>query len=165
MAAIYTDIGAFIGAANAVLAEVITSGAGNDGVVVDGPDIDRNAFSDRGMSASFLIGVVSVLDDGETCIIESQIQDSDDGITYADYDGSIAGAGTHPTTTLTGGTGGSTETVCHKHDIDLRTARRYIHIQTELTLSRGATDTAAYGGVVVIGGQQELPGTGVEAST
>jgi hypothetical protein len=163
MTAIYTDVGAFIGAANAVLAEVITSGAGNDGVEVDGPTIDRNAFSDRGMSASFIVGVTAVLDATETCIIESQIQDSADGSAWADYDGSVAGAGTHPTTTLTGGAGGSTERVAHKHDIDLRTARQYIRVQTELTLSRGATDTAAYGGVVVVGGQQELPGTGVEA--
>jgi hypothetical protein len=162
MTAIYTDIGALIGADCAVVAEVITAGAGNDGVEVDGPDIDRLGWSDRGMSASFLIPFYASMATTETLIVSTQIQDSADGITYADYNGSVAGAGTKAVT-FGGAAGAQTIWACHKHDIDLRMARRYLRVQTTLTLSAAAADTVAYGGAVVVGGQQELPGTGEEA--
>ncbi len=164
MTAIYTDVGAFVGADCAVLAEGPTefiSGAPNDATQVDGPDIDRDVWSDRGMSASFLIPFNAIMATTETCTIETQIQDSADGITYLDFDGPVAGSGTL-TVVYGGATGAQDIIACHKHDINIRMARRYLRVQTTITLSRGATDTCAYGGVCLVGGQQELPGTGEE---
>jgi len=159
-----TDIGAFIGADCAVVPEEITAGAGNDGVEVDGPDINRAQWSDRGMSGSFVIPFYADMAATETLIVATQIQDSADGITFADFDGPVAGSGTKATTF--GGVNAAQDIyAAHKHDIDIRMARQYLRVQTLLTLSAGAVDTVAYGGAFLVGGQQELPGTGREADT
>jgi hypothetical protein len=162
MTAIFTDVGAFIGADCAVVAEVITAGAGNDGVEVDGPTIDRFGFSDRGMSGSFVIPFKTVMATLETLTVATQIQDSANGSSWADFNGPVALSGAK-STVFGGLAGAQTLYKCHKHDIDLRMARRYLRVQTTLTLSAVGVDTVAYGGALLVGGQQQLPGTGDEA--
>lgn len=162
MASIYTDIGAFIGADCAVVPEVITAAAGNDGVEVDGPDINRDQWSDRGQSASFIISFYADMAATETLTVDTQIQDSADGVAWTDFDGPVALSGTAQT--VFGGENAAQDIyACHKHDIDIKMARQYLRVQTTLDLSAAGVDTVAYGGCIIVGGQQELPGTGREA--
>jgi hypothetical protein len=165
MAGIYTDVGAFIGADCAMVGVSLTAGVSPaDGTEVDGPDINRDQWSDRGQSASFIFPFYADMASGEDLTISTQIQDSADGITYADYDGRISGAGTKET--VFGGVAAAQDIyACHKHDIDIGLARQYLRVQTTVTLSASGTDTCGIGGVIVVGGQQELPGTGREADT
>jgi len=165
MAAIYTDIGAMVGADCCMVGISLTAGvAPADGTEVNGPTINRDQWSDRGQSATFVLGFYADMAATETLTVATQVQDSADGTNYTDYDGRISGAGT--ASTVFGGVNAAQDIyACHKHDIDIGLARQYLRIQHTVTLSASGTDTCGIGGAIVVGGQQELPGTGREADT
>lgn len=138
---------------------LITAGAGNDGVEVDGIDLDRFGatplagevrLSDRGNSAAVVVAYSTVLASGETLTIAVQLQDGPDGSAWTDFGDAQSDVITDPTT-------GATYTGTMKFRFtDFHLADRFVRAQITATLSAGATDTAIYSAVLVVGNLQEL---------
>lgn len=138
----------------ALIPALITAGAGNDGVEVDGASIQRTGLSGGpGNSAKFLIPYSTTLADTETLTVAANIQDSPAGSSWTDFGTAFASAVLHTSS------GGSTHTGVVELDVDLTAADDYIRIQVTATLSASGTDTVSLGAVAVIGGQQEQPVT------
>ncbi len=149
------DIGAFVTGALGLTPAVITAGAGDDGVEVDGPAVDRLALGRHYLSAKLIVAFEAVLAEGETLSIAANAQDdsqSDFAGTPADYGDAFANA-----VVATGGTGGSTERGTVELPIDLSSARQFIRVQATADLSAVGTDTVAIAAIWVFGGADELP--------
>lgn len=148
------DLGAQIESKHALIIPTITSGAGSDGVEVNGEIIDRQ----NALSASFVVLAKATLDADETAILQLTLQEDDDsaGGTMADVAADLQpeGAAASSVLTLTGGVGGTTEEGVYQFDVDLSSLKRYVRIQVEVTLSRGATDTGTAAVACVLGGRE-----------
>lgn len=153
MGAFARDIGALFDIGVAEVVPTITSGAGADGVEQNGLVIDRQ----DALSAVFALLLEATLDEDETAIAQLTLQEGDesDGSDMADVAAALQpeGAAASSVLTLTGGSGGSTETGAYKFDVDLSSLKRYVRVQVELTLSRGATDTGTVAIAYILGGR------------
>ena len=140
------NIDSYVIGYNSLTPEVITAGAGNDGVELDGNGFDRDTLIGDGLSASiFALATINV-SGTDTVTTHLQVQDSDDGSSWADYGPAITDSvfsvdGTHLV----------------QEPINLAGARAHIRVQYTFTLSAGATDTAAVAAVVMMSGFPELP--------
>ena len=121
-AALQHDIGAQLKAALALIPAVITAGAGNDGVEVNGPSIDRFQFGNtRFLSGKLVIAWSAVLAQAATLTLAANLQDDTvTGFTGtpADYGSALASA-----VVATGPTGGGTVQGVSVIDVDLAGAR------------------------------------------
>lgn len=130
--------------------DAVAGGTGDEDEV-DGITIDKSALPSRALSASFVIGATATLAQTKTLVVTANLQDSADGSNWDDL--------TSPATilTLTGATGGSTETGTGRIGVDLTKARQYVRIQATPDLNATGTDTATIFGLAIFGGFQELP--------
>ncbi len=167
------NIGAQIGMeALALIPQVITAGAGDDGVEVDGDGVDR--FGDGTidlptlhpedgapphLSCALVLGWQATLGAADTLTLAANLQD-DTELAFGDTPADIGSATEDQLVAVvvaTGGSGGTIENGATKLNVDLSSERRFIRAQVTATLSAGATDTVALGGVFVFGGGYELP--------
>ena len=154
MALVARDIGAFIKGELALTPAVITAGAGNDGVEVNGPGVDRLGGRHY-LSAKLIIAWDAVLASAQTLSITANLQDDTalafDG-TPADYGDAFPLAVVADQAVDGGSPSGTTEL-----RFDLSSARKFVRAQVTATLSAGATDTVAIAAVLVLGGADEEP--------
>lgn len=134
----------------AIASTSATAGGSGDNAEVNGATLDVQAIAGKPNSVCFLVAATSTLAATKTLKITANLQDSADGTNFTDI--------TDPAVilTLTGATGGSTETGAAKLGFDLTKARRYVRIQATPDLNATGTDTAVMTGVAVFGGFQEL---------
>lgn len=151
------NVGSFIRAVPAMDAAVITAGAGNDGLPVDGLTIDRNDYVSVVLSALAVMHVEVNVAADETLSVNIAVQDSADGVTWATYEPG-------PPDTYEAEVFAEDGHFCATRKIQLGGARRYVRIRPTLTLSAGATDTVGYDGVLIIAGSDELPLADAEAA-
>ena len=146
------DIAAELSAKFALTSTSVTAAGSGDATEVDGAAIDTLGISGDPTSICFFVPIRAVLAATKTAVVTANLQDSANGSTWADI--------TTPAVilTLTGTSGGSTETGVGKLGFDLTKARRYIRIQVTPDLNATATDTAVLGGALaVFGGLNEVP--------
>lgn len=144
-----TDILAYTKAVRALPNGTATAAGAGDNTEVDGPTIDRRALSDRGHTAMLLVPYTTALASGQSLSASLQFQDSADGSNWDDLEAAQVQS--------QAGGGGGTFTGVFAYRLPIRRARRYIRVQFTPNLSASGTDTAAWSGVVVIAGQQQLP--------
>jgi len=145
------DIGAWLKCYTAMLPAVITAGAGNDGVEVDGTWFPVG--SDH-TSAMLIISWVAALADTETLSLTANIQDAtaQAGTGAADFGEELA------ITVVATSDGGTTEygtTVLQLPEFNGN--RGFVRAQITATLSATGTDTVSLGAVLVCGGMADLP--------
>ena len=151
------DIGALIKAgALARIPEVITAGAGNDGVEVAGPEIDRLVdLAEPCLSAIIAICWSATLAEGETLTLLGNLQDDTTtgmATAVADHGDALASA-----VVATGPSGGGTVNGCTLFTVDLSDARQFIRLQSTANLSAANTDTVDIAAMILFGGAHQLP--------
>ncbi len=154
MGSVARDIGAFIKGELALTPAVITAGAGDDGVEVDGPGIDRLGGRHY-LSAKLIIAWDAVLASDETLSITANLQDDTElafGGTPADY-GDAFPLTVVADEAVVGGTPSGTTELRFDHS----GPRGFVRAQVTATLSAATTDTVAIAAVLVLGGADEQP--------
>lgn len=153
------DIGALLHGEIGRDAAVITAGAGNDGVEINGPSIDLTALANQGKrrfrSAKVFIQYKAVLAAAATLTLAANLQTANEtGFTtgVADLDGVLASA-----VVATGPGGGGTVTGVAEFKVDLTQAKQWIRLQSTADLSAANTDTVAIAAVIVMGDPDEAP--------
>lgn len=135
----------------ALVSTSATAGGSGDATEIDGASIDTTALSAKVQSVVFEIPCRAVLGAANTLVVIGNLQDSANGSDWTDITDSAT------LLTLTGGSGGSTETGTARMGYDLTKARRYVRCQVTPDLNRANTDTAVIGaGVAVFGGLQAI---------
>lgn len=147
------DIGRYLKAMFAIPHTAATAGGSGDATEVDGVAIDRLALGDRAESGLVVIAGRATMASGETLTIAANLQDSPNNSDWTDHSTVLA------TTTVLSAAGGALTASAFQVQlpVDLRGAERYVRVQATPNLSRAGTDTAEMFGVLVLGGQQELP--------
>lgn len=155
-AALQHDIGAQLKAALALDPAVITAGAGNDGVEVNGTGFDRFQFGNtRFLSGKLVIAWRATLAQDATLSIAANLQDDTAvgfGATPADYGPALANA-----VVATGPSGGGTVRGVSVIDVDLAGARQFLRAQVTANLSAANTDTVGICATFIFGGADQLP--------
>lgn len=161
MLGLMRDIGAWVKGYLALTPAVITAGAGNDGVEVDGGWVDVSDLPGHG--AVLLIAYSAVLGDGETLSIAANLQDATSiaGVGAADFGDALANA-----VIATGGTGGTTvKGVVEVPIKEFNGNRGFVQAQVTADLSAATTDTVAIAAVLLVGGAHNLPAaSGVQSN-
>lgn len=136
-----------------------TAGGSGDNTEVDGVTVDTNGAPAQATGLQFVVPAKATLADGKTLVVTANLQDSANGTDWTDI--------TTPATilTLTGGTGGSTETGTGMLACDLAVARRYVRIQATPNLNATNTDTATIGGIAAYGLADDAAATEVNGDT
>ena len=152
--ALQHDIGEFIQGGFARIPAVITAGAGDDGVEVNGSWFTR-VLTALYHSMDVMIVWSTTLVTAETLTLVANIQDADTvgGSGAADYGTALASvvvatATASPNETIVGVTG---------FHVDLGAAKQFIRLQSTATLSASGTDTVAIAAIFVFGGADVLP--------
>ena len=147
------DVGEEILAQNAALVTTVTAGGAGDATEIDGISIDRQSLGSLYESCKLSIVGAGNVTSGLTLTVTANMQDSDDGSTWADYGTAYAA-----TVVLTGASGGSTQSSFQVFlDNDLRPAKRYIRCQVTPDMSDTDDDTALIAAVLVLGGASTNP--------
>lgn len=161
MTNIMRDIGSFIKGYMALIPAVITAGAGNDGVEVDGPWFDVSELEGHG--AVLMIEWSAVLADTETLTLAANLQDATAlaGTAAADFGTALAAV------VVATSDGGTTEQgVTEMKLVEFNGNRGFVRAQVTATLSATGTDTVALGATLVVGGLNVLPGiSGLHTTT
>jgi hypothetical protein len=144
------DIYSQIQAARALPNSTATAGGAGDNTEVDGPTIDRTALTDRGQSAALFLNYPPALASAQSLAVSVQFQDSADGSSWDDL-------GAAQVQTVLGGAGGTFTGVLKYRYTNFHLARRYVRAQVTPNLSASGTDTSGISGILVVGGQDELP--------
>lgn len=150
--AMFKDPAAISHGVYALASTSATAGGSGDATEVNGATINTAALTARPNGVVFFVPVTATLAQAETITLTANLQDSADGSTWADI--------TTPAVllTLTGGSGGSTETGCVKLGFDVSRARQYLRVQATPNLSAANTDTAVMGaGTAVFTGLDTAP--------
>lgn len=152
-----TDIGAFLMAAVALIPATITAGAGNDGVEVDGPTIDRNGFNHLAQGGKLIIAWDTTLAAAATLSLAANMQDSPNNSTWTDVLDNYAGGALANAVVATGPGGGGTLRGVSVIDFALDQLDRYLRAQVTANLSAANTDTVRIAAVLVMGGGEVYP--------
>ena len=135
---------------------VITAGAGNDNVEVNGPWLDRrNDVKGPHLSVAVMILWEAVLTNSKTLSLAANLQDATSavGAGAADFGTALANAvvatsDASPNETIRGVT---------KFAVNLGAARQFLRLQLTANLSATGTDTVKLAAVFVFGGDDVLP--------
>ncbi|MGH7165494.1 MAG: hypothetical protein ACREIS_08235 [Nitrospiraceae bacterium] len=161
--ALQTDVAALLASEQAVDSLTIVDGDANDGLEQNGRVIDRfeiaqNDSTDerrRGLSAGLFLGGKISLEVTQTLTLITNLQDSEDGVTFADFDQRASALLTTalPSLLLTGAVTDVYRLI--KQQYDLTGARRYLRVQyTAMFSGGGAGNQIAVVGMLVFGGDQ-----------
>lgn len=153
------DIGAAISGVFARIPAVITAGAGNDNVEINGPWVDITAIGTGGRPHSVVAFLIwsATLAAAATLSLLANLQDatSSGGAGAADF-----GTAYPLTVVATGPGGGGTLTGVTKVAAEeIVTARSFLRLQSTSDLSAATTDTVAIAGIFVFGGFDHEPAT------
>lgn len=150
MALFPNDIDAVLAQKNAIVIPTITAAGTGDNTQADGLAIDRKDAT----SASIAIVAKATLAATKTLTVKLVVQDSADGVTFADVAAGLQPGGSANSTvmTLTGAAGGSTESGLYQLGINLSSLKRYIRVRLTPDLNATGTDTATVAAVVSLGG-------------
>lgn len=158
---ITTNIGAFVVGRLARIPEVITAGAGNDGVEVNGPFWSRKTGTRIHNSVKILIVWNAVLTAAKTLTLAANLQDADDsgGTNVADFGSATSskGGGSEILASAVVATGAGTVPGVSEFSVDLTGAREWLRLQSTADLSNTVTDTVAIAAIAVLGPADELP--------
>ncbi len=141
------SIGQYISEAGIVTPFSATAGGSNDAVAQNGAVIDRTLFNNP--LSCVVVGIAqSTLTATKTNTVSIKLQDSADGVTFADF-------GSAPANLVQNATGANVGQIIGKYN--LTAARRYIRAVMTMDLSNTTTDTAIGAAIVILGGEAELP--------
>jgi hypothetical protein len=148
------DVKSSLLAVFAMASTALTAGGSGDATEVIGSTIDIAALAKRPTSVVFDIPCRAVLGATQTLVVVGRIQESIDGTTWTNV------AADATLLTLTGGSGGTTETGVARIGVDLIRANcNYVRVRATPDLNRANTDTAVMGaGVAEFGGLESDPG-------
>ena len=137
----------------ALVSTSVTAGGSGDATEITGASINIATLSRRPASVVFEVPVRAVLGATQTCVVVGRIQTSIDGTTWVNV------AANATLLTLTGGSGGTTETGMARVGCDLlRKDANFVRCMMTPDLNRANTDTAVVGGgVAVFGGLDQEP--------
>lgn len=141
------DIGARLRTANALNPQTITAGSTADNTEQNGASVDRFGFDDIFRSAKVAVPYNASLSAGENVEIAFNVQHSDNGSTWADYNDKDGSTGFSQTLTTADDLSGTLE-----NDFDLGGAKQYVRVQLTANFSSTATDDVDLGTVMVLGG-------------
>ena len=130
-----------------------TAGGAGDATTTTGATIDRMGFASAGMpmTAAVAIAYDATLATGKTLSFGYAVQDSADGVTWADYQ-----TGTYAAV-ATGATAASVAAGQMEIGVNLTSARRYVRFNYATDLSATQTDTAVARAVGFFAGSDRLP--------
>ena len=130
-----------------------TAASTGDSTTTTGATIDRAAFSSGGMPSSGVFGVVwdTTLATDKTLSVGYAVQDSADGTNWSDYLTATYAV------VATGSTAASALSGVLEVNVDLRSARRYVRLNSAVDLSATQTDTAVSRSVGFFAGSDRLP--------
>ncbi len=149
------NIGAYVSAGRGIANTSATAGGSGDGVEVSGDSNNKG----QAKSAVILIPYTATLAEAKTLSLLTKIQESSDGSTW-DSAETLQAA----TVVATGGSGGTTETGCHKVNVNLSGRKEYIKMLITPDLSATGTDTAAIAGAWVFAGDDVLTAAPADAT-
>lgn len=134
-------------------AAAATAAGTGDATTTTGTTIDRFSLVSGSMpfSASFAVIYDATLGSGSTLSIGYAVQDSADNSSWSDFQTATYAV------VATGASGGSTAAGELEIAVNLLNARRYVRLNFNPDLSRGATDTAVARAVGFFGGFDDLP--------
>lgn len=147
------DLASELHVAYAAASTSATAGGSGDNTEVTGVTIDLLALPTRYESICFALAATATLAATKTLTIAALIETSD----ASDMSGAEDLVATSTVLTLTGDTGGSTETGTAKVGASLENAKRYLRIKFTPNLSNTATDTAVVQSVANFAGAAVLP--------
>ena len=159
------NIGLWLRDRGALTPAVITAGAGNDGVAVNGLIIDRMDMGLRlPMAAKLAVNYVANVNTGETMTAALKIQHGavSDGSDMADYVDEYGMGAVASATVESGPLTAKAGVVVINLACD--GMKRYVRAVSTLNLSRSGTDTVAYSGMWTFGGIEAIPTTDVSYS-
>lgn len=139
------DIGARLRTANALKPQSYSSTA--SGTELNGRSVDRFAFDDLFRSAKVSVPYNTSLGSTDTVTIEYNLQHSDNGSTWADYDDKDGSTSFSQTITSTQSTAGTLE-----NDFDLGGAKQYVRVQVTATFTASSGDSVDLASEMVLGG-------------
>ncbi len=150
----FKDIRSKLLAVFALASTNVTAGGSGDATEIVGATINLQTLQTRPGSVVFDVPCRAVLGATQTLVVQGKIQESADGTTWVDV------AANTTLLTLTGGSGGTTETGVARIGLDLQRANcNYIRLRVTPDLNRANTDTAVIGaGVAEFGGLAREPG-------
>ena len=148
------DVRSSLLAVFALASTSLTAGGSGDATEVVGSSINIATLAKRPTSVVFDIPCRAVLGATQTLVVVGKIEQSVDGSTWTDVTASAT------LLTLTGGSGGTTESGVARVGCDLVRANcNFIRVRATPDLNRANTDTAVMGaGVAEFGGLDEEPG-------
>lgn len=141
----FKNLRSFFSAVFALTSTAVTAGGSGDATEIVGATIDLAAQPRRVSSIEFEIPVRAVLGATQTCVVVGKIEVSPDNSTWTEL------AANATLLTLTGGSGGTTETGVARIGCDLiQNNYAYVRVKVTPDLNRANTDTAVVGGGVAI---------------
>lgn len=146
------NIGFLVDALYASAAAAAVAAGSGDAATTTGKTIDRQSLgASMPRSALFSTLYDATLASGKTLSLAYAVQDSADGVTFADYQtGASAVAATGPS-------GGGAVAGQFNVQSDLNSAKRFIRYNTAQDLNATGTDTSVTRSVAVLGGFDRLP--------
>lgn len=136
----------------AVTPSALTAAGAGDNTAINGASINVTGFAaGRVESVAFLLGATATLAATKTLTVTAKIQTSADNSSWTDVVSSAA------VLTLTGATGGSTETGVGSIGVSLEYCSTYVRVVPTPDLSNTATDTATVFGIAAFGGAYKKP--------
>jgi hypothetical protein len=133
----------------------LTAGGSGDNVLVKGVALDRTALGNA-LSCVVQVATRAVLAATATLSVGGcRLQHGNTPV-----DGDFVDFATVTVASLTGASGGSTETGLSLGEIDLTMARRYVRLVYTPDLSASGTDTAQVAALVVFAGQDRVASVG-----
>lgn len=137
------NIGAYISAVTSVEPQSST------GATINGGGIDRMSHNGNPLSCVLHTIAGAISGSPTTASVQSKLQDSADGTTYADYQPD--GANTAQAAALTA------QNTENSLSVDLTLARRYIRVVTVVAFTGGSSPAALVAAEVVLGGEPLYP--------
>ena len=152
MKSLNRDIAAELHPVYGAASTAVTAGAGSDGTAVNGASLALADLPTRFESVAFALAAAATLAEDKTLTVAAKIQTSaDGGSTWDDIRDS------ETVITLTGGTGGTSETGAAIIGVSLEYAAALVRVVFTPTMSATATDTAVIQTTALFGGAARNP--------
>jgi hypothetical protein len=162
-----SNLGAIMTAKLSVIGEAVAAGTGdnteNTGAAVDRlveslADGSGSGGKSLAMCAKIIIAAFATLSSGKKATFKATLQDSEsDSSGFADVAAALQPEGAADSVVLTLSYVDGSEQGVYEENINLESLKRYLKLQVHVDLDAGATDTARYTGVILLGGFKQIP--------